>query len=559
MYNTFINKSTWIVLIACAQIGAFASTVDVAPGNNIQAIVNAHPAGTTYIFTPGVYRMQSITPQTGDTYTGQSGAILNGSELATRFFQKTVSGVTYWVTAGPSKPGTVIGGCLSTSPMCAYPEDFFINSQVLPRVASLSAVTSSTCYFDYSVAEIYFLMNPTGQAVEIGTTPAAFSGTATKVTIQGLTIEKYAVPAQSGAVSGSSWTIRNNVITLNHGVGIHMSGNDVIESNYVHHNGQQGISGGGNAILVENNEVAFNNTLGFNFQWEAGGIWFSESTNPVVQGNYVHDNQGLGIHFDYETYNWLAQANHTQNNYSAGIDNEVGYNGTARYNVVENDGVYPGKASPSMWWGCGIYIYASSYTTISNNTLINNSNGICALSIARDVGKGNRGAFQVENLLVTDNVIVQPTGSATGAVASGSYYMGVYTSAWNNHWTSNTYKLPSTTAGSYVWESGSSYGNVDAAQWKAAGNDLAGTWISATDTSFPSSTFTASEAVQTKVAAPVYSLPTITSTLLKTEPNGTSGTVTKVAGPILTSGAWWWNVTFSDGTLGWCLETDLEK
>ena len=32
-----------------------------------------------------------------------------------------------------------------------------------------------------------------------------------------------------------------------------------------------------------NNNIGFNNTAGFDYSWEAGGIWFSKSTNMVVQ------------------------------------------------------------------------------------------------------------------------------------------------------------------------------------------------------------------------------------------------------------------------------------
>ncbi|MGI9072220.1 MAG: right-handed parallel beta-helix repeat-containing protein [Bryobacteraceae bacterium] len=549
-----------VILSLLPSVGAAlsqGSTIYIYPSENIQTVVNANAAGTTYEITAGVYRLQSVTPKAGDSYIGQTGAILNGSKLATSFSQQTVNGVTYWVTAGPTQHGSVIGECDSTHPMCAYPEDFFVNNQVLQRVASLSGVTSSTCYFDYSAGKIYFLMNPSGKTVEIGITPTAFSASVSNVTIKGLTIQKYAVPAQSGAVyAGTSWTIFSNAVSFNHGAGIHMTSNDVIESNYVHDNGQEGISGGGNQILVQNNEVAYNNTAGYSLSFEAGGVWFSNSTNPVAQGNYVHDNKGIGVHLDHQTYNWLVQGNRTQGNWSAGIDNEIGYDGTARYNVVQSNGTYPGKTNPSMWYGCGIYVYASQNTTIYGNTLLNNTNGICGISLSR--GNGNRGAFEVRNLSVHDNVIVQSSGSATGAVANSGYYTGVYSSSWNNHWASNTYKLPSANADSYVWRGGSSYVNMDASSWQGFGNDLNGTWISSTDSSFPSNAFTANEAVQTTTTTQVWSLPTTTSTLVKTEGSGTDGTVTQVAGPIFTNSAWWWNVKFADGTVGWCQESKLQ-
>jgi hypothetical protein len=563
MHHTLIKKLVKLSLTTSAAMAlaqAYASTINVYPADEIQSVVNVHSAGTTYLFTPGVYRMQSITPKAGDSYVGQAGAVLNGSRLATTFSQPTVNGVKYWVTTGPTQHGQVAGQCDSTHSMCGYPEDLFINNQVLTRVSSLSAVTSSTCYFDYSAGKIYFLTSPAGKTVEIGTTPAAFSGGASKVTIKGLTIEKYAVPSQSGAITGSgSWSVLNNEIRFNHGAGIHATSNELIDSNYIHHNGQQGVSGGGDQIHLQNNEIAFNNTVGFDYGWEAGGVWFSRSTNLVAQGNYVHDNKGLGIHLDFETYNWLLQGNRTKNNYLAGIDNEVGYAGTARYNIVQNDGIYPGKPNPSMWWGCGIDVYASSNTTIYGNTLINNTNGICALSIARDLGQGNRGAFEVRNLSVHDNVIVQPSGAATGAVASSGYYLGVYSSAWNNHWTANTYKLPSSTSTAFVWSGRGSYVNMNANSWQSFGNDTTATFISANDSSFPSAKFNANEKVLSVGATPVWSLPTTTSTLVKTVASGTEGAVTLVAGPIFTNTTWWWNVKFADGTLGWCQEIKLQS
>jgi hypothetical protein len=106
------------------------------------------------------------------------------------------------------------------------------------------------------------------------------------------------------------------------------------------------LTGTGSDILIQGNEIAYNNTLGFDFGWEAGGTKFSNTTNLIVQGNYVHDNKGPGLALDYQSYNWLIQGNRTGGNYVAGILDEISYNGTARYNIIENDASYPGQDRP---------------------------------------------------------------------------------------------------------------------------------------------------------------------------------------------------------------------
>ena len=74
------------------------ASVTLSPGANIQAAVNANPSRTTFILTPGVYRMQAVVPKGGDSFTGQAGADLNGSKVLTNWVQ---SG-SYWTSCGRS-------------------------------------------------------------------------------------------------------------------------------------------------------------------------------------------------------------------------------------------------------------------------------------------------------------------------------------------------------------------------------------------------------------------------------------------------------------------------
>jgi parallel beta-helix repeat protein len=58
--------------------------VSIAPGSDIQAAVNAHPAGTAFCLKAGVYsRTSAITPKSGNSFTGEYGAVIDGSNWST--------------------------------------------------------------------------------------------------------------------------------------------------------------------------------------------------------------------------------------------------------------------------------------------------------------------------------------------------------------------------------------------------------------------------------------------------------------------------------------------
>src|SRR5580658_2168088 len=341
-------------------------TVTLSPGANVQSIVNANPEGTTFIFQPGIYRLQSIQPKNGDSFVGQNSPILSGAQVLTAFTRQG----NYWVAGGQTQQGQLNGICLAQYPMCQYPEDLYFDNVPLLHVASLSAVGPGSWYFDYPNHNIYFFDNPSGHVVEASVTRSAFSGPAANVTISGLTIEKYAVPAQFGAIGdqypGPNWTVSNNEVRLNHGTGISLQSGSLATLNYVHNNGQKGIGGTGSNVLVEGNRVSFNNWAGFDPSWEAGGIKFAAATNLVIRGNTVDDNVGPGVWTDVGSINTLYESNVIMNNTAGpGIQDEISYSAIIRYNIV----CYNSMSQPNWLWGSQIEIQNSQNVQVYGNTV----------------------------------------------------------------------------------------------------------------------------------------------------------------------------------------------
>lgn len=62
------------------------SGTSVNPGDDIQAAVNLHPPGTTFVIRGGVHRRQTIKPKDGMTFVGEPGAVLDGEGATPRAF-----------------------------------------------------------------------------------------------------------------------------------------------------------------------------------------------------------------------------------------------------------------------------------------------------------------------------------------------------------------------------------------------------------------------------------------------------------------------------------------
>ncbi len=359
-----------ILLLSTLMVvtGAMSATaVSVAPGIDIQSVVNAAPPGTTFILQPGIYRTQSVIAKDGDIFDGQGVATLNGSRVLAGFARNGSA----WVVDGQTQHGQFNTGafCASRSPQCVHPEDLFIDNVPMRHVGSRAAVTSGTWYFDYAQARIYVGDDPAGHTIETSVTPGAITGNAKNVTVTGLTIEKYATPLQHAAVGsdgGTGWVITNNTIRLNHAVGVGISSASQVLYNKLLQNGQEGYAGGGNDFVFGSNEVANNNYAGVSSEWEAGGGKVTATNRGgVIRNNCVHDNDGPGIWMDERANGVLVEKNVVWNNSASGIMYEISYDGVIRNNLLTDNGA----AFTRWFWGPQILISSSDGVQIYGNTV----------------------------------------------------------------------------------------------------------------------------------------------------------------------------------------------
>ncbi|MGB0910961.1 MAG: right-handed parallel beta-helix repeat-containing protein, partial [Nitrospirales bacterium] len=396
---------------AHAQI---SQTVMISPGDDIQALVTQHDRGTTFLLTKGIYRRQSITPKANNAFIGQPGAILSGAQLVTNFTKQNQN----WVAQDQRQQGPRFGTCemnrvIPPATTCMFPEDLFLDDVLLTQVTTLSEVSPGKWYFDYKADEIIMADDPSGRKVEASITPRAFQGSAPNVLIQGLIIEKYASPAQEAAIHGQTgraglrsrnWIVQENEVRWNHAMGIRLGEEMHIRKNFIHHNGQFGIGGSGKNILIEENEISFNNNQGFHWH-TAGGTKFVGTVNLLVRHNFVHDNFGPGLWSDVDNLNTLYENNHVKNNQTQGIFHEASYDAIIRNNLVEGNGF-----GDSIWHvGSGILVSSSPNVEIYNNQVINNADGIGLIQVHTRV-EGRFGPRELKNSSVHDNIIAMTEG-----------------------------------------------------------------------------------------------------------------------------------------------------
>jgi parallel beta-helix repeat protein len=247
-------------------------------------------------------------------------------------------------------------------------------------VASKAEVSPGEWHFDYAGNRIYIGVNPAGKTVEVSQGRHAFfcgGSSCDGVTVRGLTIEKFANPGQWGAihmlaiggVKPKNWVIEGNVIRLNHGAGVDVSDRAIVRDNYIYMNGQLGLHGTGvSNVLIEDNEISYNNFAGFSDGWESGGFKFiTNVSNLTVRNNYSHHNDGPGMWTDYVGGGTLYEGNIVEYNTSMGIQHEISLDAVIRNNTVRFN------SSPGLdgWaFGAQIMVQNSSDVEVYGNRVV---------------------------------------------------------------------------------------------------------------------------------------------------------------------------------------------
>jgi hypothetical protein len=271
-----------------------AVSVRVTPGQNVQNVVNANPAGTAYCFAAGTYVRQSVVPKTGDTYTGSIGTVFDGQGTTDHAFYGGTSG-----TAG---------------------ERVTIQNFVIQNYRTGGACTTA----DHSGCQRGAIDN------------RGYTGS-TK--------------------AGAAWIIKNNEIKTANGVGISANVGTHVIANYLHHNGQEGyicgaqnLNNEGPGIVIADNIVANNNPNGaIDWGWEAGGGKCWRTVDLQVLHNEAYGNWGPGLWTDTENRGTVYDGNYAHDNFYHGIFHEVSWDAVISNNRLWNNS---GNKGGCGWGNC---------------------------------------------------------------------------------------------------------------------------------------------------------------------------------------------------------------
>ncbi|HEY7611664.1 MAG TPA: right-handed parallel beta-helix repeat-containing protein [Gemmatimonadales bacterium] len=439
------------------------------PGDDLQAKLDSLPPGATLVLSAGYYRMQFLQPKASQILQGEPGAILSGARELTGWQREGA----VWVVGNQIQGGTEgPGECLDDHPYCRYPEDLFVDDSIQTVVGSVAEVAPGRWFFDYDADRIYLGTDPSGRRVETSVTARGIGGTAPGVQVRGLIIEKFASPGQGSAIhaGGDGWTVADNVIRWNHGTGLRGGKRGFFLRNHILANGQMGIGGSvQDGLVVEDNEIAWNNTARYDDGWESGGTKFTSTDGLTVRNNWVHHNFGPGLWTDIDNVNVLIEGNTIEDNGAYGIQHEISYAAVIRNNIVRRNGGSAGYGRCDGTSSCaGIAVHNSRDVEIVGNALTDNFNGIVLLE--DDRGSGVLGPWQTRNVWVHDNVVSQSrSGSIAGGIRVRVNQNIVYTPAGGLRWTGNKYELEG--SGRYFLWLGS---EVTDSEWRDVGHDVDG-------------------------------------------------------------------------------------
>lgn len=268
-----------------------------------------------------------------------------------------------------------------------------------------------------------------------GVNDTAFGGSAPNVTIEYLTIEDFVAPQSEGVVnhnSGTGWEIEHDTIENNpHGAGVMLGSKDVLSGDCLTNNGQYGFqtystTGSPQSVTITGNEISFNDTANYTQTTIgcgcSGGGKFWDTTGATITGNYVHNNQSVGLWMDTDNSGFDVSGNYISTNYGEGIIYEISYNADITDNTFVRNAIGEGPTNPDFPTGA-IYVsesgsdsrVAGPYDTsfqISYNVFLDNWSGVVLWENA------NRYCGSTANTSTGDCTLITPSIYTTSTCAS---------------------------------------------------------------------------------------------------------------------------------------------
>jgi hypothetical protein len=257
---------------------------------------------------------------------------------------------------------------------------------------------------------------------------SAFSGGATNVTLDSITVREYDPGWQGAAIQpqprASGWVVRNMSALHNGWAGLLVADGMKILGGHYNDNDQLGI--GGNAATgilldgldtdletMDGPELARNHTLHAACEWEAGGMKWDVG-QVTVRNAYVHDNDCRGLWADINAHGALIEHNLIVNNFREGVFYEISQDAVIRYNKVYRNGI---RAANGWYWDAGILVDASFNVEVYGNRLSGNYNGITG--VQQDRPDSTPPEHLLNNVHSHDNLICATGGGGhpTGVVA----------------------------------------------------------------------------------------------------------------------------------------------
>jgi parallel beta-helix repeat protein len=245
---------------------------------------------------------------------------------------------------------------------------------------------------------------------------------------------------------------------------------------YTHHNGRYGLNvtipcvdcPGPTGVIIEDSEIAFNNTRMLPTGGNAGGTKFSGGTDAmIIRGNEVHDNYGAGLWLDGFHRNAQVYGNDVYDNRNWGIFYELSYGGTKIHdNTLTDNGLGDGTAN---WFNAVQLLVSASDGSVGAGIEIydNTIDGVAyPLGLINHMHHPTR----TRQVYVHDNVMtLRASTTKVGAVAFNGL-TELFDAAAGNRFDHNTYRVLDLDGAYWAWNGQL----LTWEQWQAFGHDVNG-------------------------------------------------------------------------------------